>query len=344
MPTPLQRRLPAEWEAQAAIILAWPHEQTDWRDNLPATEACFANILQAITERERAVLLCPDADVLRKKLHEADIQIDRIRFAEIAYDDTWTRDYGPITVYEDRRPVLLDFAFNGWGGKYAAENDDVVPQALAESRVLRNSDVRPVDFVLEGGAIESDGMGTILTTTSCLLAKTRNGGLSRSAVEAKLSEYLGAERVLWLESGYLEGDDTDGHVDMIARFCDPATIAYVKCDNPRDAHYPAFAAMEAELAALKRPDGSAYTLVPLPWPTATYFEEKRLPLSYANFLIMNEAVLLPTYGVAQDLEAMGALLDAFPDRDVVGVDCSVLVRQGGSLHCSTMQLPKGVLV
>ena len=252
----------------------------------------------------------------------------------------WSRDHGPITIWQGDHLEALDFRFTGWGGKFSAERDDVIPTALAPEF---QAGVRPIDFVLEGGAIESDGLGSILTTSSVLLNPNRNPGLDRAGAEAALRGYLGATRVLWLEHGHLEGDDTDGHVDTVARFCDPETIAYVRCDDPSDSHVASFAAMERELQALRTPSGAPYRLVPLPWPRAVVHDGARIPLTYANFLITDTQVLVPTYRDPADGLALARVAECFPGRTIVAIDALPLVYQYGSIHCATMQLPRGLL-
>ncbi len=199
-------------------------------------------------------------------------------------------------------------------------------------------------LILEGGSIESDGRGTILTTAECLLSRNRNPHLDRGGLERELSQRLGVDRVLWLEHGYLAGDDTDSHIDTLARLAPDDTILFVACDDRTDEHYGALACMRTELERLRTRDGRPYRLLPLPWPQARFDEEgQRLPATYANFLVINGAVLVPTYDDPADAAALAAVEQAFPDREIVGIDCLPLILQHGSLHCVTMQLPKGVL-
>jgi agmatine deiminase len=287
-----------------------------------------------------------------------------IRFAELPSNDTWARDHGGITVLVDGQTVIYDYAFNGWGQKFEAGLDNELTRKLVESGALGkpanettevgdtsivNCDCHAdepsiayrdcLDFVLEGGSLESDGNGTLLTTSECLLSEFRNPAYTREMIEQRLKDDLGLRRVLWLNHGYLEGDDTDSHIDTLARFCDRNTIAYVRCDDRVDAHYEALQAMEAELRQFKTAAGQPYRLIPLPMADAAYDEDgDRLPATYANFLIVNGAVLMPVYGSAiKDELAMNQLKLAFPDREVVGVDCRALIKQHGSLHCVTMQ-------
>lgn len=341
-------QLPPEWHVQSGIILAWPHRHSDWVDSLTRIDLVYAAMAGAITEREPLVILHYDAAHRRhieKLLTARRVSTRQVRFFEVPTNDTWVRDTAPLTVVNAAgERVLLDFHFNGWGGKYDATLDNAINARLQGLGAWGTHELRPVDLVLEGGSIEVDGQGTLLTTAACLLAKTRNPSLSKEELERRLSEQLGVQRFLWLENGYLAGDDTDSHVDMLARFCNPDTIAYVRCDDRQDEHYSALTLMEEELRTFRRPDGQPYHLVPLPWPRARYDEEdQRLPASYANFLIINGAVLLPTYDDPEDAKAMAALKPQFPDRKLVSIPSLALITQRGSIHCATMQLPAGVL-
>lgn len=342
------RRLPAEWAPQSGIMLTWPRSDSDWGDDLAVVEPVFAAIASRISHHERVIVTCEDA---AHRIHVAAlIEQARGRLSEIAFplapaNDVWVRDHGPITVIEaGSRPVLCDFTFNGWGGKHPAEYDNRLTRTLHVEGVFGPTPLREVDFVLEGGSIDSDGQGTLLTTTQCLLTPTRNPGLSRAQIEARLRDTLGAERVLWLEHGYLAGDDTDSHVDMLARFCDEDTIAYTACDDPADEHYDALARMAGELAGFRTAGGRPYRLVPLPLPHAKRDRDgARLPASYANFLLINGAVLAPVYEDPADEVALDRLRACFPGREIIDIPCLPLIAQFGSLHCATMQLPAGVL-
>lgn len=332
--------LPPEWAAQSRVMLTWPRTDGDFGPMFAAVERNFIEIARTIARFEPLhVNVDRDANRLRQRLIEAGVRADRLSVFELPNDDVWARDHGPITVLRDGRPVHLDFTFNGWGNKFDADNDNRLTRRLAELGAW-NTAVETVDFVLEGGAIESDGLGTLLTTERCLLAPTRNPHLDRNGIETVLLQQFGGQRVLWLEHGDLAGDDTDGHVDTIARFCNPRAIAYQACDDRDDAHYEDLAAMAAELAALRNAEGLPYTLVPLPLPAAIHDDDgRRLPAGYANFLIINGAVLVPVYRDALDEEALTRLRHVFPDREVIGIDCRALIHQYGSLHCVTMQIP-----
>lgn len=342
MPTP--RRLPAEWEPQAGVMITWPHAGTDWASLLPDAEAVYDRIATAVTARERLLVACRDAELARDvagRLARLGLDMGRVLTGIAPSDDTWARDHGPIGVETADGVELLDFGFNGWGGKFAAERDDDVPSALARSGAFGATPCRKVAFVLEGGAIETDGQGTLLATRHSVVTDTRNPGLGETRIEELLRSELGVSRFLWLDHGALSGDDTDGHVDTLARFADPRTILYATTTR-NDPDQPGLEAMHAELARLRTAEGAPYRLVPLPPPGLHFEGDRRLPATYANFLLVNGAVLLPVYGVHNDGVAMRVVGDCFPGREVVTVDCRALIRQNGSLHCVTMQLPASV--
>lgn len=341
---PFHTVLPAEWAPQSAVQLTWPHEDTDWAPYLEEAEQCFAEIANAIAERQKLLIICKSVDAVRPFLKKEFLK--NVRFAEMPTNDTWARDHGPITIFRNGTPVLLDFKFNGWGLKFPADKDNLITGRLFKSGLISlvADYENQLNFVLEGGGIESDGQGTILTTSECLLSPNRNGAFSKKEIEEKLKEFFGAERILWIENGYLAGDDTDSHIDTLARFCDPQTIAYVKCTDPSDEHFEALGRMESELQALRQADGSPYRLVALPMADAVYFEGDRLPATYANFLIMNDVVLLPFYGSEKDAGAKRILETVFPGREVIGINCLPLIKQHGSLHCVTMQYPVNVVL
>ncbi len=336
------RRLPAEWEQQRCVLMSFPHEETDWYDpqnpnSLNEALSPFIRIAQAIAYKELVYILCKE----KAKISDMFCSTFNMVFIEIPTNDTWIRDYGYISVEENGETKLLDFTFDGWGGKFDAALDNSVNRVLHQKGYMGTTPLESIDYVLEGGSIESDGEGTILTTSQCLCNPNRNGGLSKAEVEERLRSRLGATRVLWLDHGYLAGDDTDSHIDTLARFVNRETIAYVKCDDPEDEHYEALQAMEAELKTFTRPDGTPYTLVPLPMCEAKYDSEgNRLPATYANFLISNGALVYPTYDdKVNDAKAGETFRSLFPDREIIPVNCLKLIEEGGSLHCSTMQIP-----
>ena len=334
---------PAEWAPQSGIMLTWPHVETDWADMLDEVEACFIDIAKAIAEREKLMIVCHDHKPLIDKLKYC--RSENIIYAELPSNDTWARDHGAFTVIKDGKLTLYDFTFNGWGMKFEANLDNQITSSLYFNNFFGN-DVcyeNKQHLILEGGSIESDGEGTLLTTRECLLSATRNQHLSEEDIEKQLIELFGLHQVLWLSSGYLVGDDTDSHIDTLARFCDPQTIAYVKCNDLNDEHYMALFQMEQELKSFRTIRNEPYQLVPLPMAVPVFDEGIRLPATYANFLLINEAVLVPFYDSSQDIIALNQLHKAFPEREIIGICCLPLIKQHGSLHCVTMQFPEGVL-
>jgi agmatine deiminase len=290
------------------------------------------------------LIVAPETAPIAEQLHRAGVDLERVSLYALPTNDTWARDFGPITVFEEGEPVLYDFGFNGWGLKFAANFDNRITAELARLGVFGKRRVSVPGLILEGGSLESDGEGTLLTTAQCLLEANRNPHLTRAELEGKLGELFGVDHFLWLEHGYLVGDDTDSHIDTLARLAPDNTILYVQCDDEQDEHYRALALMETELRALRPRSGGRFRLIPLPWPKACFDREGgRLPATYANFLVINGAVLVPTYGDAADAEACAVIARAFPGREIVAVDCRPLILQHGSLHCVTMQLPRGVL-
>ena len=375
---------PAEWFPQSGVQLTWPHAATDWEPILDEADNCFVHIaLEVLAHGEHVLIVTPEPERIQALLHE---RIPMRLLPNVSYftcptNDTWARDHAFLTLLTEDGPRLLDFQFNGWGMKFPADLDNQICRRLAgeahEAIKCSESHESPaplrglyephLDFVLEGGSIESDGHGTLLTTSACLLSPNRNPLLTQQQIEERLLRIFHADRILWLDHGYLAGDDTDSHIDTLARFCPADTIAYVQCTDPSDEHYEALHAMEQQLASFRAPgasphgstsasqssptssqdeEGHPYRLIPLPLPDPIFDPDDghRLPATYANFLIINQAVLMPTYGQpANDDLARRQLQSAFPRYDIVPVDCRVLIRQHGSLHCSTMQFPVGVL-
>ena len=341
-------RLPAEWEEQACVQLTWPDPSTEWYA-LDDVLGCYTRIAASILRFEPLLIVCRSIDecrqdLLRKKAELGlGLDVDAIRFYEIPVNDTWARDHGAISLYgEDGEKRVLDFVFNGWGLKYGSDLDNQINRRLyaagAFAADVKYQDMRP--FVLEGGSIESDGAGTLMTTTECLCSLNRNDYLTRDQIEECLVESFGLRRVLWLNHGSIKGDDTDSHVDNLARFCSPDTIAYTRCEDPADENAPALAAMEEELRSFRTLDGRPYKLVPLPLPDAIYLDDYRLPGSYSNFLILNGAVLVPGACTPKDEVARERLQQVFPDREVIVIDCRPLLSGFGGLHCITMNYPK----
>lgn len=328
------RRMPAEWEKQKAVLLSFPHKNSDWSDNLNSALSVFVKIAQAIAYKESVYIVCDDKQMIKDLF----CSTNNMSFIELPTNDTWTRDYGVITVEDDGETKFLDFTFDGWGGKFDAHLDNDVNKALQQKGYFGTTPFETVDFVFEGGSIESDGEGTILTTSECLCNPNRNGGLTKEAIEAKLTEYLGAKRFLWLDYGYLAGDDTDSHIDTLARFVNSNTIVYVKCDDKNDEHYEALNAMEKQLIEFTTVECKPYNLVALPMTKAIYKDGIRLPATYANFLITNHALIYPTYDDEADKIVGDIFKELFSNLEIIPINCLRLIEQGGSLHCSTMQI------
>ncbi len=337
---------PSEWFPQSGVQLTWPHTDTDWRDMLEEVTACYIQMAYEISTDEKLLIVCPDTapveELLTQKLPQK--ALANITFFPCPTNDTWARDHAFVTVINESSPELLDFGFNGWGNKFEAHLDNAINKHLYSSGLLNGNYNDCLDFILEGGSIESDGEGTVLTTSHCLLNKERNPRMSRADIEEKLKDLLHIQRILWLEHGHLCGDDTDGHIDTLARFCPNNTIAYTQCTDQDDEHYTDLHLMEEELRQMRTLQDTPYDLVPLPLPEPIIADGERLPATYANFLITNHKILVPTYRQSDNDEtALKALQDIFPKYEVKGIDCCALIRQHGSLHCSTMQYPVSVI-
>lgn len=337
-------RLPAEWEPHGAVMLSWPHKDTDWAPVLDEAIDCFVEIAKAIAREETLIVVAPDVEEPRRVL-DCEKLPNRILYLTVPTNDTWARDFGPITVERDGNPVICDFKFNGWGLKFPADKDNLITRAMCNAGLLRGRYSNELSFVLEGGSIESDGQGTLMTTSQCLLSPNRNGAMSRDEIEEYLKSRFGLDRVLWLDYGTLEGDDTDSHIDTLARLAPNDTILYVGTDDVTDSHYDELNKMKLQLQSFVTASGQPYNLIELPLPDAVYDEEgNRLPATYANFLIMNHSILMPVYRQPQKDELAAQIIKiAFPDHQVVKIDCSVLIKQHGSLHCVTMQVPETIL-
>jgi agmatine deiminase len=339
--------LPAEWARQDAVLLTWPHAQSDWKPWLTEVEPVFVAIAREVAKRETLIVSChdePHKEHVRSLLNDAGVTMEAVYLYTIPSNDTWVRDHGPITVRNNGKPQLLDFTFNGWGCKHKHDLDNLVSRRLHQAGAFNAAPLESLELVLEGGAIDSDGEGTLLTTSECMFSPKRNPEYDQAGYETLFAKLFGIKQVLWLEHGQLEGDDTDGHVDTLARFTDPHTIAYVSCDDESDSHYPELAKMKAQLETFRDRQGKPYQLVPLPLPAPICNDEgDRLPATHANFLIINGAVLVPIYDDPSDAISLENLRGCFPDREIVAINCNPLIQQYGSLHCVTMQLPAGVL-
>lgn len=331
------RYFPAEFEPQSFVQLIFPHPQSDWVEYLEEARSCFVTIANAISHYEPCLIICDDVELVKSYF----TLNDNLIFVQYQTNDTWARDCSALTVIDEEsdEALLLDFTFTGWGGKFDASLDNSLSSNLAK---IYGAPMSKVDLILEGGGVESNGIGALLVTSECLLNPNRNSYLNKQQTEEILKNELGVEQILWLNHGYLAGDDTDSHIDTLARFIDIDTIMYVKCDDKNDEHYDELSLMEKELESLRDSNGESFNLVALPMTDAIFYDGERLPATYANFLIINDAVLVPMYNDCHDEEALAIFKRSFRGRDIIPIDCSVLIRQHGSLHCVTMQFPEDI--
>lgn len=342
--------LPAEWHTQSCVQLTWPHEDTDWRDYLDDITETFVQIAKAVAHYEPLVIAAKYPERVREVLADSlnDDEMARVSIYECDNNDTWARDHAFITLVPTTDASascrLLDFRFNGWGEKFAWQKDNAINLQLYYQGAFQAALENHTGFVLEGGSIESDGKGTIFTTSQCLLAPHRNQPFTRMDIEKQLLNFFHAKRIVWLDHGNLVGDDTDGHIDTIVRVAPHDTLLYVGCDDATDEQYADFQALEKQLKSVLTYEGYPYRLLRLPMPDPIYDDGDRLPATYANFLIINGAVIYPTYNQPEkDEEARRQIQLAFPDREIIGVDSCTIIRQHGSIHCLTMQLPEGTI-
>ncbi|OUS29323.1 hypothetical protein A9Q99_09455 [Gammaproteobacteria bacterium 45_16_T64] len=335
-----------EWGPQQATMIVWPHITTDWApwiDDITNTYVQFADI---ITHYQKLVIICKTPE------HESHIQAQlantsnsfSIQYIHLAYNDTWCRDYGPLSVYREGAVELLDFAFNGWGDKYDATDDNLLCRRLDYASHFSHQ-LSTIDFHLEGGSIDSNGAGLLLTTSACLLSGTRNNAADKALIESTLSEYLHFKRLLWLDHGSLVGDDTDCHIDNLARFTSPDTVVYAATPNTKDANHHPLAAMEQELQALNQRHNLGLTLIPIAIPEAQFDTATgaRLPASYINFVMVNGAVIIPCFDTPQDESALEIFTNLFPDRDIVPIIGNHFIKQFGGPHCASMQLAENTI-
>lgn len=340
--------LPPEWETQSAVLLTWPHDKTDWAPILQDIENVYLQLARHIAERQLLVVACHSTELkdrVESLLRSYDVRTTNVRLFIAPCNDTWARDHGPITLLsENHEPKLLDFTFNAWGAKYHANLDNEINGQLFEQPFFDVALTEKSELILEGGSIESDGAGSLMTTSICLLNENRNAHLSKQEIEQELLSSLGMKQVLWIDHGHLAGDDTDAHVDTLARFA-PEGIVYVQCNDKAEPHYTELRDMEKQLESFKNTSGEPYRLFPLPMPSPISNEDgELLPATYANYLIINGAVLVPTYNDEKDAVALNVIQKAHPNHDIIGVDCNAVIQQFGSLHCLTMQIPAGVIV
>lgn len=327
------KRLIAEFEEQSFTQIIFPHSDTDWAEYLDEAQQTFVNIINEIVKYQKCLVVCDDIESVKSRFQKN----ENLFFTEYKTDDTWARDCSVLSIEDNSNVKLLDFTFTGWGGKFDASKDNAMSSSISGNY---DKELLHVDLILEGGGVESNGIDTILTTSECMLNRNRNSSLTKEQMTKKLQEEFGMSNILYLNHGYLAGDDTDSHIDTLARFIDEKTIMYVQCKDENDEHYKELSLMESELKTFAKEYG--FRLIALPMTDAVYFEGERLPATYANFLFVNGAVLVPIYSVKQDEEALNIFRETFKDRDIVGIECSTLIKQHGSLHCVTMNFAGGV--
>ncbi|MDR0407818.1 MAG: agmatine deiminase family protein [Campylobacteraceae bacterium] len=319
------KRLFAEWEKQDSLLLALPHKKTDWLPYLDEILLSYKEFIKAASTYEHCTILCAD----KKEAENLFAKCDNITLVQLPTNDTWIRDFGAIDVETKEGIVSYDFTFNAWGGKFESALDNTVNKKLYQSSIMKGK-LTSIPMVLEGGSIDNNGSGVAITTSKCLLEKNRNPNLSKSDIDAKLKELFGLKQIIWLEYGFLKGDDTDSHVDTLARFITKDTIAYTTCEDKKDEHFEELKNMEKELEC------TGFKLLPLPMPKPIFYKNERLPATYANFVFVNGAVLMPTYSDTNDLKVKKLLQQALPKHKIIGVDATVFIRQHGSLHCASM--------
>jgi agmatine deiminase len=342
-PAQLGDRMPPEWAPHRGTWLSWPHKEASWPGKFGPIPDIFCEIVRFLGRAEEVHINVAGAEMeadVRGRLISLGIPLNSVYFHHNPTNDAWCRDHGPIFIQRagdrGREQAIVDWSFNAWGGKYPPYDlDDVIPSRIgAEYRIP----VFHPGIIMEGGSLDVNGRGTLLTTESCLLNPNRNPQMSRMEIEQALRDYLGVTNVLWLGDG-IEGDDTDGHVDDITRFVDEHTIVTVVEQDPVDPNYEPLRENLSRLREMRDQDGEPFRIVTLPMPRRLEHEGQRLPASYANFYIGNSVVLLPFYDRARDGEARATLRDLFPGREVIGLDCTDLVWGLGAFHCVTQQWP-----
>jgi len=345
-PNVLDFRMPAEWERHEATWLGWPHEVTDWPGKFAPIPWAFAEIVRHLSQVERVYLVVENRAAesrVRSILKKSGANLDAVDFFRVATDRGWMRDSGPICVRNEAGEVAYNhFAFNGWA-KYSNHKKDAAVVTKANLKLKRHiwqPEHKGRRVILEGGSIDVNGRGTLLTTEECLLSKVqeRNPGFTKEDYAQVFREYFGVTNVLWLKNG-IAGDDTHGHVDDLTRFVNPSTVVTIDENDPKDPNYASLQENIALLQTMKDQDGRPLRVETLPMPAPVYFDGQRLPASYANFYIANKIVMVPTFNDANDRGALNTLAGLFPDREVVGIACRDLVLGLGTLHCMTQQQP-----
>jgi len=324
-----------EFEEQSFTQIIFPHKDTDWHEYLEDAQNNFIEIINAVIQYQKCLVICENIPSVKCHFKSN----PNLHFIEYKTDDTWARDCSALSIYEDGEIQLYDFTFSAWGDKFEATKDNLMSQQISKHY---SKNMQTIDFILEGGGVESNGLDTILTTSACMLNTNRNNSLTPQNITDKLKNIFGVQNILYLKHGYLSGDDTDSHIDTLARFISKDTIMYVKCEDKEDEHYEELLLMENELKIIAKK--YKFKLIPLPMASAVYYKEERLPATYANFLFVNGAILLPVYGVKEDALALEIFKRTFVHLDIIPINCSILIRQHGSLHCVTMNFASGVSI
>ena len=327
------KRLIGEFEEQSFTQIIFPHIDTDWNEYLDEAQINFVNIINTIIKYQKCLIICHKISDVKHRFTEH----ENLYFVEYETDDTWARDCSVLSIEENKNTKLLDFTFSAWGDKFEASKDNLMSKNIA---MHYSKEMISYDFILEGGGIESNGENFLLTTSACMLNKNRNKNLQNSEITKKIKSYFGVKEILYLNHGYLSGDDTDSHIDTLARFISKTQIMYVKCTKVDDEHFSELKLMEDELKLIAKRYN--FELIALPMSEAVYYKKERLPATYANFLFVNGAILVPVYDVKEDKEALDIFKRTFVHLDIIPINCRTLIRQHGSLHCVSMNFPSGV--
>ncbi len=336
-PRELGYRWPAEWEPHVATWLAWPHNLETWPGKFAPVPPVFAEFVRTLARFETVNVLAGGAAVMQQARQYVD-QLPNVQLWDIPTNDCWIRDHGPTFLSAGAQPpALLDWQYNAWGGKYPPyDQDNAVPARIAEQTGRRRF---ALNVVLEGGSIEGNGRGSMLVNDACVLNTNRNASLTPAAAEAVFRDNLSIDHVIWLHNIDLVGDDTDGHIDQLARFANPHTVLYAACEDATDPNFASLARLRAQLNDAVDQNGAPLQLRPLPIPSPLFQDGQRLPASYCNYYVANGVVIVPLFDDPHDATAMATLADCFPDREIVGIRAIDLVWGLGAFHCATQQEP-----
>ncbi len=311
-------RIPAEWEKQKSIMLVFPTTQKDWQHSIEAIQKSYVDFIKIITRFQKCIVICNNKTILNKYFDS----FENIEIHEIKTDDTWIRDFGAIDIFINKQLKSYNFKFNAWGGKFEASMDNHFNRTYSKKGLLH------VDFILEGGSIDNNGDGVMISTSKCIFNKNRNATCKQKDVKEKIKKLFGLKELIVLKNGALMGDDTDAHIDTLARFIDKETIAYAKCYDENDIQFEELKKMEKELKKTK------FRLIPLPLPSPKMFKNHRLPATYLNFVFINGALIVPTYNDKNDKKVIKILEKEIKNREIIEIDASIFIREYGSLHCS----------